>query len=263
MLNLITICSIAAYLLSFAALLKQLSQRQPSSKVFLFSFAFAVLAHAWSLEHSIYASNVLNLSLANAASLVFCAIGLISALALMRKMPIENLMLVFLPLSAFAVLAAWLSPGSNSKIISGEGLILHISLSIISYSFISLAALQACMLAIQENQLRAHNFNGLFQYLPPLQTMEKLLFELIWLGFITLSISIGSGFMFLHDMFAQHLAHKTILSIAAWWVFAILLFGRQAWGWRGNTAAKWTLSGFSALMLAYFGSKFVLEVILA
>ena len=71
-----------------------------------------------------------------------------------------------------------------------------------------------------------------------------------------------SGIMYLKDMFAQHLAHKTILSIAAWLVFAILLVGRWRFGWRGRTAIRWTMSGFVTLLLAYLGSKWVLEILL-
>ena len=72
-----------------------------------------------------------------------------------------------------------------------------------------------------------------------------------------------TGLVFLENMFAQHLAHKTILSIIAWLVFAILLYGHWYKGWRGRTAVRWTLAGFISLMLAYFGSKFVLEVLLS
>jgi ABC-type uncharacterized transport system permease subunit len=93
--------------------------------------------------------------------------------------------------------------------------------------------------------------------------METLLFDAIIIGFVCLSLSLVSGMIFLENMFAQHLAHKTILSILAWLVFAILLAGRWLAGWRGRTAIRWTLGGFISLMLAYFGSKFVLEVILA
>jgi ABC-type uncharacterized transport system permease subunit len=85
---------------------------------------------------------------------------------------------------------------------------------------------------------------------------------MIALGFLLLSVALGTGFMFLEDMFAQHLAHKTILSVAAWTVFGILLWGRFRFGWRGRTALRWTLAGFVVLMIAYFGSKFVLELIL-
>ncbi|EDN66789.1 Cytochrome c assembly protein [Beggiatoa sp. PS] len=85
---------------------------------------------------------------------------------------------------------------------------------------------------------------------------------MIAVGFGFLSLSLISGMVFLEDIFAQHLVHKTALSIVAWCVFAILLFGRWRYGWRGKTAIRWTLSGFVALMLAYFGTKMVLELIL-
>jgi ABC-type uncharacterized transport system permease subunit len=98
--------------------------------------------------------------------------------------------------------------------------------------------------------------------MPPLKNMEVLLFEVIVVGFVALTISLGSGLLFLENMFAQQLAHKTILSIFAWFVFLILLIGHWKLGWRGRTAIRRTLSGFVSLMLAYFGSKFVLEIIL-
>jgi ABC-type uncharacterized transport system permease subunit len=88
------------------------------------------------------------------------------------------------------------------------------------------------------------------------------MFQLIGAGLVLLTLSLITGFLFLEDMFAQHLAHKTILSLLAWLVFAILLLGRYRSGWRGRIAIRWTLGGFISLMLAYFGSKMVLELIL-
>lgn len=104
--------------------------------------------------------------------------------------------------------------------------------------------------------------SGFIQLLPPLQTMETLLFEMIWAGLILLSISIVSGLIFLDNIFAQHLVHKSVLSISAWLTFAVLLWGRHQSGWRGITAIRGTLIGFALLLLAYFGSKLVLEIIL-
>ena len=92
--------------------------------------------------------------------------------------------------------------------------------------------------------------------------MERLLFRMIAVGFVLLSVSLLSGLFFLEDLFAQHLIHKTVLSIAAWGVFGVLLWGRWKLGWRGRLAIRWTLAGFATLMLAYFGSKFVLELVL-
>jgi len=92
--------------------------------------------------------------------------------------------------------------------------------------------------------------------------METLFFRLIALGVIALSISLLTGFIYLDNMFAQHLVHKTILSLIAWSVFVILLWGHYRFGWRGKIAIKWSMSGFTLLMLAYFGSKFVIELVL-
>jgi ABC-type uncharacterized transport system permease subunit len=92
--------------------------------------------------------------------------------------------------------------------------------------------------------------------------LEDLLFKLITAGFVLLTVSLGSGMVFIDDIFAQHLVHKTLLSILAWLVFAILLWGRWRYGWRGSVAVRLTLVGIVLLLLSYFGSKFVLENIL-
>ncbi len=138
----------------------------------------------------------------------------------------------------------------------------HILSSIIAFSLLNIAALQAIFLAIQEHQLRKRPPGKLILILPSLQTMETLLFKMISTGILFLTISLLSGFVFIDDLFAQHLAHKTVLSILAWVIFTSLLFGRTRYGWRGQTAIQWTLVGFTSLLLAYFGSKMVLELIL-
>jgi ABC-type uncharacterized transport system permease subunit len=92
--------------------------------------------------------------------------------------------------------------------------------------------------------------------------METLLFQMITAGVLLLTVSLGTGFLFLHDLFAQHLVHKTVLSFLAWAIFCGILIGRQRYGWRGRVAVNWILAGFVLLLLGYFGSKFVLELIL-
>ena len=114
----------------------------------------------------------------------------------------------------------------------------------------------------QDNHLRNKRPGGFIRALPPMQTMESLLFQLIGLGLAILTLSLVSGVFYLEDMFAQHLVHKTILSMTAWVVFATLLWGRWKFGWRGRIAIRWTLSGFFVLLLAYVGSKWVLEIML-
>ena len=97
---------------------------------------------------------------------------------------------------------------------------------------------------------------------PPLAVMERLLFQLIGAGFALLSATLLTGVVFVEDLFAQHLAHKTVLSIAAWVVFGMLLAGRWRWGWRGRRAVRLTLAGMGLLLLAFVGTKFVLEIVL-
>jgi ABC-type uncharacterized transport system permease subunit len=205
----------------------------------------------------------INLGFYNAMSLVSAFITLLILIAAWRD-PVEIMAIVLLPLTAIAML---LDINSETRHLlppdSSKALIFHILTSIIAYSILALAALQAVFLSIQNKFLHAHQPGGIIRLMPPLKYMEELLFEIILVGFIALTVSLGSGLIFLENMFEQQLAHKTVLSILAWFVFLVLLVGHWKLGWRGRTAIRWTISGFISLMLAYFGSKFVLEVLLA
>ncbi|MEM7083874.1 MAG: cytochrome c biogenesis protein CcsA, partial [Pseudomonadota bacterium] len=98
--------------------------------------------------------------------------------------------------------------------------------------------------------------------LPSILMLEHGLFTSIKVGFVTLTLSIFSGMIFIRDISAQHLTHKTVLTLLAWVVFGALLLGRWRFGWRGRSAARWTLTGWALLLLAYVGTRIVLEVIL-
>lgn len=139
---------------------------------------------------------------------------------------------------------------------------MHIITSILSYSLLTIASLQALALALQNWLLRHKHLNGWLTTLPPLQVMESLLFELIWTGFIFLTLSLLSGALFYEDILGQHLAHKIFFSCLGWLFYATLLWGHHHRGWRGNTAVKWTLVGFVSLVIAYWGTKLVLQFIL-
>lgn len=170
--------------------------------------------------------------------------------------------IVIYPLVMISLVLKSNLPSTQTTALIDPALEWHILLSLAAYSLFALAALQAVILSIQERQLRQHHVNGFMRKLPPLQTMEQSLFQLITAGFILLTIGFVTGVIFIDDLFAQHIVHKTVLSIISWIVFATLLWGRWKYGWRGNTAVKWTLMGFILLVLAYFGSKLVLEFIL-
>ncbi len=171
--------------------------------------------------------------------------------------------IIVYPLIAFILMfQSSLDPKQGGPL-SNPALEWHILLSLTAYSLFTLAAIQAIILAIQERRLRQHRLTPLLHRLPPLQTMEHALFQFIYTGFAFLTTGLFTGFLFVNDLFAQHLIHKTILSLISWLVFAILLWGRHQYGWRGKTAIKWTMTGFVFLVLAYLGSKLVLEFILA
>jgi len=221
-----------------------------------------LILHSLALYSSMVSPAGINLGFYNAMSLVSAFITLFTLIAIWRY-PVEIVAIILLPIAAVTMLSdinsdtSHLLPPGSSK-----ALIFHILTSIVAYSLLALAALQAILLSIQNKFLHAHQPGGVIKLLPPLRNMEVLLFEVIVVGFIALTISLGSGLIFLENMFAQQLVHKTVLSILAWFVFLVLLIGHWKLGWRGRTAIRWTLSGFISLMLAYFGSKFVLEIIL-
>jgi ABC-type uncharacterized transport system permease subunit len=220
------------------------------------------LFHAVLLQQAIMTSTGLNLGFTNMLSLATWFVAGLFIVTAFRK-PIENMGIMILPLAAIMLCIQVLVP--TSHILSpaeSKGLGVHILFSILAYSLLGMAAVQAILLSFQERSLHNRHPGGIVRALPPMETMEGLLFQLIIIGFALQSMSLLSGFIYLEDMFAQHLVHKTVLSIIAWAVFAVLLFGHWRFGWRGRTAVRWTLSGFFTLLLAYFGSKYVLEIIL-
>ncbi|MBL8251294.1 MAG: cytochrome c biogenesis protein CcsA [Candidatus Competibacter sp.] len=222
----------------------------------------AVALHAAILTQTVFEPAGLNLGFFNALSFTGWLINLV-LLAVATLQPVENLGIVAMPAGALTALLGLLFPGQRIVADSSQWpLEVHILIAILAYALLSLAAAQALLLAVQDRRLRQRQPGGFLRGIPPLTAMERLLFQLITAGFILLSVTLASGFFFLKDLFAQHLAHKTLLSLIAWCVFGVLLWGRWRFGWRGRTAIRWTLSGFGFLVLAFFGTKLVLELIL-
>ena len=222
----------------------------------------ALAAHIFILYTTMISPVGINFGFYSSLSLISASITLLILFSSIRH-PIEILGIMAMPVAAMMIIMDTMQSTSHIIVTGGSsGLLFHIITSIIAYSILGLAAAYAIVLSIQNSFLHRHQPGGFIRFLPPLKTMESLLFETITIGFICLSIALVSGLIFIENIFAQHLVHKTALSIFAWIVFGILLFGHWFIGWRGRTAIRWTLGGFFSLMLAYFGSKFVLEVLL-
>ncbi|MBK9656395.1 MAG: cytochrome c biogenesis protein CcsA [Rhodanobacteraceae bacterium] len=167
------------------------------------------------------------------------------------------------PIALLAAAASALVPNATASALSGWQIRLHVVIALSAYALLSIAALQAVVVAWQERSLRRKHLSLALRALPPLSAMEELLFQYIIAGFALLTLTVLSGALFIEDWMAQHLVHKTVLTILAWVVFGMLIFGRWRFGWRGRTAVNWTLAGMGVLLLGFFGSKLVLELVLA
>lgn len=237
-------------------------QHAPGKRVMLILGALALALHAIVAYLTSQSAGGLYLHFFEAASMVGLLMAAMTLFFSLRQ-PAENMAMLTLPLAALAVLLGYLLAGSSPNTMALPARLgLHVYTSLLAYSTLAVATLHAVLLAFQESRLRHRHPGGFVRLLPPLQTMESLLFQMLTLGFLLLTLSLLTGFIFLEDMFAQHLVHKTTLSIAAWILFGALLVGHRYFGWRGQTAIRWTIGSFIMLMLAYFGSKFVLELVL-
>lgn len=255
----------AFYLASLASQLFALHEgavRERALRLAMLLAAPALALHLLTLVPELFTASGIDFGLFKAASLFFWAVALSAWLASFR-LPLANLLLIVYPITIVALLTSLFLNAPQAPLGAvGWAIGAHILLSVLAWSMLAIAAVQAAAMALLINRLKHRRLHGVVDLMPPLATMEKLLFRLIWTGETLLAAAILTGAMFLDDIFAQHLAHKTVLSLIAWLVFATLLWGRHFLGWRGLTAIRWTLSGFGLLILAYFGSKAVLELVL-
>jgi len=256
------IAAFVLYLLGFVLQGTDYRARRTVNQSRLLSIALpATLLHGVTAWFVVSTPTGLNLGLYSAACLTTFILAAL-VLAGSFRAPLNNLFLFVFPLSALGVLLSITFTSSFTPIsIMSTELLVHIMLSVLAYTVLLFAACQSLLLRTQEKALRDKRDISVLRMLPPLQTMESMLFQWLFVGVVLLTLAIGSGFLFLDDMFGQPI-HHTVLSIASWVAFTILLIGRARFGWRGATATRWTLAGFALLLLGYLGSKFVVEVLL-
>ncbi len=232
----------------------------PARGLALATAALATIAHA-ALLFGLHGRG-LDLHFFAALSLVGFGIATLTLIVSLMR-PVAGLGVLVFPLAALLLAVdVHLAPPTTPQAFEWQ-IKLHAAFALVAYSMLSIAALLAILLALQERALRRRRLDsGLIRALPPLTLTESLMFRLIGAGFVFLTLTLLSGVLFVDNLFAQHLVHKTVLSIASWFVFGCLLFGRWRWGWRGPRAVRMTLLGMTILLLAFFGSKFVLELLL-
>jgi len=229
--------------------------------------AAVVVLHALQLYEQLYRSGghgVTNLALGHAVSLVaWTSVTLFLVASLVRR--VLNLGVVVLPSGLFGFIIGVALPGEAFFLESlPRGAGWHIAIAIPAYGVLSIAFAQALLLWMHEKQLRRINRRRLFPALPALETMESNLLHLIVLGFALLTVNLLTGMISTHRSHGVLLLfnHHILLSLLAWAGFGALLAGRALFGWRGQMAAQWTIAAFAVLALAYFGTRFVQQVIL-
>lgn len=250
------------YLISMALLtanLKQGSSPQRINPAERILVLFAALLQGLLLYYFILTSSGINLSFFNSLNLMSWLITIILLIIAVR-LPVISLSILIFPLNALFIVLSLIFQKGPEHILqqTSAPIALHIILSMLAYGVLSLGSLQGIVLYIQDRRLHHHKQTALHTSLPPLQKMESILFTLLTTGFILLTASLISGLMFVDRFFT----HKIILSIIAWLVFGVLLIGRWLMGWRGRLAIRLTMLGITSLLLAVFGSKLVLELIL-
>jgi len=234
----------------------------------------AMAGHALVLGDAVFGLGGLRFGFAHALSATLLTSGILLWVEGLF-VPLRELYWLVAPIAALTVVLPGFFPGAS---LAAEGssiaLRLHLTVAILAYSFLTVAALHALLMATVDHYLHqpaagpGRGLARLLGRLPPLLALESLLFRQIAVGFVLLSATLVSGSIFSEELFGRPLrldhssAHKLVFALLAWLVFGGLLTGRVVFGWRGRTALRWTFTGFVMLLLAYVGSRFVLEVIL-
>jgi len=218
----------------------------------------ALVGHSDVIMHTMRLNRPNSIGLPEAISLLAWTLAVLACLISIDR---QNRVLGAILLTSAACGAAATGTGHVYAEATAPGweLTAHILLSMGAAALLFAAAVTALLLVFLDRRLRTRRLADLPSGMPPLDTLEKVMFRLIGAGFVLLTLALFTGFVFVTNLFTQNLVQKTVLSLVAWLLFGVLLIGRIRFGWRGRSAVRWTLSGFGVLAVAYFGVKFVLE----
>jgi ABC-type uncharacterized transport system permease subunit len=220
--------------------------------------------HTYLLGHSLFAPDGLHLGFSNAISAILWLTVTIYWIGNFFYR-LDGLQALVLPLAAVAAaLPAIVPPAGALPNTDLAAFKIHLLISMLAYSLFTIASLHVALMALLEKRLHDGSLTQVLQKLPPLLTMEALLFRMIRAGFVLLTLTLASGVVFSEELFGKpaQFNHKTVFGVVSWLIFGALLAGRHIYGWRGRTAVRWTLAGFLTLVLAYIGSRFVVEIVL-
>jgi ABC-type uncharacterized transport system permease subunit len=256
----IAITLFALYTASAWVMLRSVSNSRLDPIAWVLALA-AILAHSDAIAYMMRSLAPFSIGLLEAISMLAWTLAVLACFIAIER---QNRVLsaILLGIAAFGAAVTGSGHAYAEATAPGWELTAHILLSMGAAALLLAAAVTALLLVFLDRRLRARRIAHLPSVLPPLDALEKVMFRLIGGGFVLLTLALLTGFIFVTNLFTQHLIHKTVLSLIAWVVFGVLLIGRIRYGWRGRSAVLWTLTGFGILLLSYFGSKFVLEYLL-
>jgi len=257
----IVLIAVALYLAAALWLVSSVQRDDAASKGWLLPVNLAVLLHGATHYLAWQRSGVTDLHFFAALSLVGLGMAVLTAIVGASGRTRALGVLVF-PLAALMLLLYALYGHATKPEPLDWRLLLHAWLALLAYATLAIAALLATFLWAQERALRRREFHRWLRALPPLTELETLLFRTIAVGFVLLTATLLTGALFVENLMQQHLVHKAVFSVLSWLAFGALLVGRWRFGWRGATAVRWTLAAMILLALAFFGSRFVLELVL-
>lgn len=251
---------IAAYGLTSVVFWQQIMRKKPSKVSALLIGSPALLLHLALLATGLFAGNSLDLSLTKLVSLVSLTIAAVLTLGHRKFLSILLLPPVYL-FNAVALVPDLVTQSHYlTTFANNTGLAIHVGLALVAYAVLIMAALMAIQVWVIDYRLKHH---GPLHGLPPLMVVDKQLSWLLQLGFIILTLSIATGWYFLDNFFAQGQRHKAVLTILAWLMYGGMLWQEYRSGLSSRQMAAMSLVAGAVLTLAYFGSRFVREVILA
>lgn len=225
----------------------------------------ALVLHGMLLYRGVVVPDGLDLGVANAVSMLVWLTVLIYWLASLAFQGLAGILGLVAPVAFLAVMLQAVIPTRHIVTYGGDPLFtLHFAIAMLAYSLFIVATVHAVVMLAEEKWLRRGVLPPFLRSLPPLLEMEALLFRILLAAFVLLTLTVVSGVFFSEQLFGKALTftHKIVFAIVSWFIFAGLLAGHYFRGWRGRTAVRWTLAGFTMLLLAYVGSKVVLEIVL-
>ncbi|MBZ0248769.1 MAG: cytochrome c biogenesis protein CcsA, partial [Burkholderiales bacterium] len=225
----------------------------------------ALVLHGMLVYSGVLSDEGLNLGVSNSISLIIWLTVAIYWLASLAVPGLASIQGLWAPVALVAVILQAVVPSHYLVRHGGDPLFtLHFAIAMLAYSLFIVATMHAVVMLAEQKWLHRGILPPFLRSLPPLLEMEALLFRILFAAFVLLTLTVVSGLFFSEQVFGKPLqaTHKTVFGIVSWLIFGSLLWGRYFRGWRGKRAVYLTLWGFAALLLAYLGSKFVLEIIL-